>query len=460
MEASAPPAAAAAGHDDGLAEYREFRRLHPAVKFVDIFLTDPDGILRGKRIAIAELESVYRNGRPLPGTMIGLDITGADVDETRLGWDDGDADRPARPVPGTLMLQPWADEPSAQLLLGYFERDGSPHPLDPRHILARTVAALAADGLAPMGAVELEFFLVDGAAWRQNRLALAAGHDGGKQGYAMAEIDAVTPFLDDLYRTCAVQGLPAMSTISEYAPGQFEVTLHHRADILRAADEAVLYKRAVKAVARRHGLGATFMAKPFADQSGSGMHLHLSLVDTDGANRFEAVDGEQALRWAIGGMIASMRESMLLFAPNANSYRRFQPNSYAPVAPTWGHNNRTVAFRVPDGPKGSRRIEHRVAGADANPYLALAGVLAAMHRGLAERIDPGPPVAGNGYRDHTGRFPPCWIDAIRDFEGSTFLRGALGGYFCDMFAAIKRGEYLRFEAVVPPLDLEWYLRGV
>jgi glutamine synthetase len=446
-----------AAQEQRLAAWRAFHATHPGLKFVDVMLTDPNGVQRGKRAEVSEMESICRHGRPIPGTAIGLDITGQDVDGTDLAWIDGDADRPAYPIPHSFSIQPWATTPTAQVLLSYVDRDGSPHPLDPRHVLARAIAGLASQGLHPMGSVELEFYLVDAEALRRGQVTPHAGHDTGRQGYGIAEIETVTPFLEALYAACAAQDLPVRTTISEYGPGQFEITLQHRADILRAADEAILYKRAVKAVARQHGMAATFMAKPFAGQSGSGMHLHLSLTDARGRNLFEAAGGDDLLHHAIGGMAATMAESMLIFAPNANSYRRFEPESYAPVIPNWGVNNRTVAFRIPEGPAGSRRIEHRVAGADANPYLVLAVVLAAIRDGIAHRLDPGPPTTGNGYLGTEALLPPDWLDAIRTFKRSGFLRGTLGSYFADIYATIKLGEYRRFQAVVPPLDIAWYL---
>ncbi len=442
------------------AEYQAYIEAHPETRFVDVMFTDPNGVLRGKRLEISELETVYRTGRPFPGSLIGLDVTGDDVEGTNLVWDDGDADRHAQPIPGTLVPQPWASEPRGQVLLQFHDLDGKPHVLDPRQVLGRVVDALKADGFHPVGAVELEFYLVDADSWARGDLAVPKGQDRGKQANAISEIDAATPFLDALYAACRVQGIPAMTAISEFGPGQFEITLHHRGDALRAVDEAILYKRAVRLVARRHGMEATFMAKPRADHSGSGMHLHLSLADDAGRNRFAGPEGETLLRHAIGGLARLMPDSLLLFAPNANSYRRYQSESYAPLAPSWGFDNRSVAFRVPAGAPESRHVEHRVAGADANPYLAMAAVLAGVHLGLRERLDPGPPVVGNAYAAKSDPIPPNWLDAIRAFSASEPLRAALGERFVEVFTTIKLGEWRRFHAAIPAMDFAWYFGQV
>jgi glutamine synthetase len=248
--------------------------------------------------------------------------------------------------------------------------------------------------------------------------------------------------------------------MSEYAPGQFEITLEHRADALRAVDEAILFKRAVRGVAVRHGCIACFMAKPFAELSGSGMHLHASLADGQGRNAFAAGDptGTPALRHAIGGLRETLADAMAVFAPNANSYRRFRALSYAPVAPTWGVNNRTVSLRVPAGPPASRHVEHRVAGADANPYLVAAVVLAGMLRGIERELDPGPPVEGNGYAQAAaGELPMLWSAALERAARSEFLADSLGREFLDVFLAVKRRECDRFAALVTDRDYEWYL---
>ena len=206
------------------------------------------------------------------------------------------------------------------------------------------------------------------------------------------------------------------------------------------------------------------MAKPFANRAGSGLHLHVSVIDAAGKNIIASEDpaGTPALREAVGGLKATLADGMAIFAPNANSYRRFRANSYAPVAPTWGVNNRTVSLRVPAGPAGGRHIEHRVAGADANPYLALAALLAGVHHGLTKSIDPGPPVQGDGYAaaaQSQERLPATWFSAVDHFERSDVMRDYLGDRFVTMFGKVKRTEQDRFFEVVSPLDYDWYLKN-
>ncbi len=364
--------------------------------------TDANGVGRGKNIAREELAALYAQGRNVAGSILGLDITGEDVEDTGLVWAVGDADQCCRPVAGTLTRAPWLPRPTAQVLGTMFELDGRVARADPRHVLARVVRRCEAAGYRPVIAVELEFYLLERApdgTLRPSAGLLTGAHGTRIDAYGLGRLDDMSPLFDDLYAAARVQGLPVRTLMSEYAPGQFEITLEHRQDALRAVDEAILFKRAVRGVAVHHGRIASFMAKPFADLAGSGMHLHASLAGRDGRNAFEADDpaGTPALRHAIGGLRETLADGMAVFAPHANSYRRFRSMSYAPVAPTWGVNNRTVSLRVPAGPPSSRHLEHRVAGADANPYLVAALVLGGMLRGLERATDPGPPVEGNGY---------------------------------------------------------------
>lgn len=249
------------------------------------------------------------------------------------------------------------------------------------------------------------------------------------------------------------------TAISEYAPGQLELTLEHRLDALQAIDEGMRYKRLVKGVANRHGLQACFMAKPFGDLSGSGLHMHVSLADAQGNNLYASEDphGTDLLRYSVGGMMATLNDMLAVFCPNANSYRRFQANSYAPLAKSWGVNNRTVSFRVPSGPANSRHIEHRICGADANPYLAAAAILSGIHTGINQQIEPGAPVTGNGYEQNHETLPTDWLTALRALETSSWAKSALGEAFLKVYLAIKWAEFGQFMGEVGEQDWRWYL---
>jgi glutamine synthetase len=450
--------------DATLGEMQEFLARNPEVGAVQVFLTDLCGVARGKNIRREELEAIYRSGRNVAGSILGHDITGEDVDGTGLVWDTGDADMLCRPVALTLARAPWLAAPSAQLMLSMYTTAGAPADADPRHALARAEQRLQALGLQPVLACEIEFYLLRADA--QGQLQPAGGGRTSErakiEAYSLTRLDDLAPLFDEVYRGAADQGLPVGTLMSEYAPGQFEITLAHRSDALRAVDEAILFKRLVRGVAAKHGCIATFMAKPFSERAGSGLHLHLSLADDTGRNLCAAEDpaGSELLRHAIGGLKASMADALAVFAPNGNSYRRFQSQSYAPTAPIWGINNRSVSLRVPGGPPASRHVEHRIAGADANLYLAAAAVLAGAEQGIRARLDPGPPVSGNGYAQAGERMlPATWQEALERAARSGFLAQALGAETARMFLAVKAQECRKFAAQVTELDYAWYLRS-
>jgi glutamine synthetase len=447
----------------GKAELDSFLAAHTDIQSVQIMITDPSGVLRGKAVRRSELERIFESGRQVAGSILGLDITGKDVDDTGLVWDTGDADMTARPIAGTLTRAPWLAAPTGQLMLTMFDAQGRPAAADPRHALARVIERFARTGLTPVVACELEFYLLKEEPG--GRLVPAGGGRASERqkidAYSLQRLDDLAPLFNDVYTAAVAQGLPAETLMSEYSPGQFEITLHHRDDALRAVDEAVMFKRILRGVAQKHGLIACFMAKPFTARAGSGLHVHVSLNDTNGTNLFASENpaGTDSLRQAIGGMKDSMAESMAVFAPNANSYRRFVSESYAPVAPIWGVNNRSVSLRVPAGPPASRHVEHRICGADANLYLAVATVLGGAAHGLRERLDPGAPVEGNGYAQPGVRtLPGTWSEALALATKSEFLEETLGKEFLKIFLAIKSQECARFSAEVSELDYAWYLR--
>ena len=450
-------------------ELERFVEAYPQIRAIQLLLTDPCGVMRGKSIDRTELAALYSHGRHVAGSILGLDITGEDVEATGLVWSNGDADLLCRPVAGGLLPAPWLLH-TGQVMLSMYELDGRPAPADPRHVLARAVARLAAMGYTPVVACELEFYLLR----RVDGQLLPAGSDAPTRlnerdridAYGLARLDDLAPVFCEVFEAARAQGLPVGTLMSEYAPGQYEITLQHRVDALAAVDEAVTFKRLVKGVAARHGLIASFMAKPFTARAGSGAHLHVSLADAAGLNLFAAQDpaGTPLLRQAIAGLKETAAESLLIFAPNGNSYRRFRPESYAPVAATWGINNRSVSLRIPPGPAHTRHVEHRFCGADVNLYLAVATVLAGIEHGIRLQLDPGAPVTGNGYRTGEGAaaaaLPRTWPDALAAARGSKFLPAALGADFLKIFLAIKEQEYARYAAEVTATDLQWYLGTV
>lgn len=451
-------------------EAEAFLAAHPAVEAFDVVLHDANGIARGKIIRRHELTGLFTQGRHLPVSILGLDVCGEDVHETGLIWDEGDGDRRAWPVPGTLVPLHGTTPPRGEVLVTMHHLDGAPMGSDPRHALARQVDALAAEGLTATAAFELEFFLLASERGPDGRVQPARDVLDGRASrktevYSVDHLHGMLPLFSDVYAGAALAGIEAETVISEYAPGQYELTLRYRTDILRAADDLIRLKRIVRAQARAHGRTACFMAKPIEGHAGSGMHLHVSLVDRAGRNVFvEATEGQwsPAILHALGGLRATMGESMLVWAPHANSWRRFAAQSYAPVSPTWGVNNRSVALRIPAGDRNARRIEHRPAGVDANPYLVAAAVLAGIRRGLADRLDPGPETRGNGYADPAAAppIPADWREAIRAAEASAFLRDALGEEMHRTFCAIKSAEHARVARTVPEVDYDLYLHTV
>jgi glutamine synthetase len=450
------------------AEAHAFLEANPDITSIQVIWTDICGVARGKILRRDELVPAWKYGRFMPISALVLDITGQDVPETGLVFDEGDRDMLLWPVPESLVRIPWTGEPTAQYLAYICDLDGAPHFADPRNALEAIVKRFQTElNMTPVGAVEVEFFLMDRASAiagepRAPKSLINEHRPQHYQAYYLQDLDDFAPFFKDLYAYCEAQGLPAKTLISEYSPGQMEIVLRHRADVLKACDEGIMLKRLIKATAEKHGMAATFMAKPYAQWTGSGMHIHVSLGDEKGNNLFAADDPMQneLLLHSIGGLKAAMAESMLIFAPNANSYRRFRRNSYAPVSASWGINNRTVSIRIPAGAANACHIEHRPSGADANPYLVMAAILAGMHYGITEKADPGNPVVGNGYEKRAKYIPGNWFDAIDAFWRASILKEYFGKPFVDTYCTIKEVEADRFYAEPTLRDFEWYLRAV
>jgi len=437
---------------------------HPEIRFFDAFVNDLNTIERGKRIDRAGIATVFKRGMPLPGSMYALDIEGGTIEASGLGFSDGDADRPCMPIPGTLVPVPWDKDGVAQVQLTMHEQDGTPFFGDPRHLLANVLARFAKLALTPVVAIEYEFYLValerDAHGQPQPpRGPLTGRREFRTQINSMTDVNEYSPLLAEIDRVCRLQDVPTTSALAEYGPGQYEVNLAHAPDSLRVCDQALRFKRAVKSVARAHGCEATFLPKPYRDMAGSGLHIHVSLADASGRNIFAAANplDSAPLRYVIGGTLATLADGMALCAPGPNSYRRFRTEAYVPLHPTWSVNNRGSAIRVPASDSENLRIEHRLAGADANPYLVLAWVLAGMLHGLENKIEPPAVLTGNAYIQDGDPLPTNWIAAVERFSTSAFAREMLGAPFANLYSTVKRAEAEEFNSHVTALEIERYL---
>jgi glutamine synthetase len=459
-----PRGAKASASVAAAAEARAFREKNPDLRFVDAFLVDICGKLRGKRFPASELEKLFQRGMQIPQTIYLLDATGDQHDPCGRGYSDGDPDGTAMPVPGTLVRVPWAVEPQAQVLMTLFEKPGVPALVEPRTVLARVLKRISELKLKPVVAFELEFYLIDKARGEGGApLPATAPLDGRRaaprEAYGILELDRFASFISACETAAEIQGIPASAASSELAPGQFEVNLRYTDDPLAAADQAAFLRHLVTSVARAHGFEATFMAKPFLNASGSGMHVHLNLAHESGRNVF-ASDGKgesPLLRHAIGGLQATMHEALAIYAPDLNAFRRYTPMCFAPVNRRWGVNNRSVAFRVPAGPNEARRVEVRPPAASANSYLVLAAILAGMHHGIANEIDPGPPAIGNVGNDVDKTLPSEFSRALDVLASAPILKSYLGAGYVDIYVALKRAELKKFMGVISPAEYAWYL---
>lgn len=396
-------------------------RKHPEVRTIRVAAADLNGQARGKRVPSRFADKVVQDGTRFPMSVLNLDIWGEDIDDSPLVFETGDADGVLRPTERGFVPMPWLEAPTALLPLWMFRENGRPYEGDPRQALSFVLGRYRRRGLTPVVATEMEFFLIDDSG---RKLQVPVSPRSGKrraaaETLALRALDSFDQFFTDLYDACEAMDIPADTAISEAGLGQFEINLMHQDDALRAADDAWLFKMLVKGIARRYGFAASFMAKPYPDYPGNGLHSHFSILDEDGENIFDngGPEGTPVLRHAIAGCLAAARDSTLLFAPHANSYDRLVPGAHAPTGLCWAYENRTAAIRVPSGNPAARRIEHRVAGGDINPYLMLAGILGAALIGIEDEMEAPAPITGNAYALDLPQLPTTWDTAIDAFEG-------------------------------------------
>ncbi|WP_172331444.1 glutamine synthetase family protein [Mangrovicoccus sp. HB161399] len=425
---------------------------------------DLNGVFRGKRLPGTQSAKLLSEGMRMPMSSIGVDIWGTDVAGSPL-FEAGDLDGVVEPTGRGPIPLDWSGSGGCFVPMWMRREDGTPFFGDPRRVLAEILGRFAAAGLVPVVALELEFHLIrpgaEGAP--QPVAALPAAHAGaGDTIYSLEELGRAGPFLDAVYEGAEACGIALEAVTSESGPGQYEFNLVHSADALRMADDAVFLKQIIRNAARSHGMEATFMAKPYMAHAGNGMHMHFSLLDGAGRNVFDdgGPDGTPVLRHAVAGLLEALHDTALIFAPHRNSARRLRPGTLAPVNASWGCENRTAAVRIPGGAPAARRIEHRVAGADANPYLVMAAVLAAALRGIGAGKEPVPREDNNVGAGGAAAIPPDWRQMIAAFEASPLCAALFPSEFVAMFSACKRQELAVFEAEISALEYHSYLRTV
>jgi glutamine synthetase len=437
-----------------------FLRAHPEITTIEALLPDCNGVMRGKWLPRHKLAKIFDGELKLPKTALSLDIWGRDVEE--LVFASGDADGICRPVEGSLLPTPWSPEGHhGQVMLSMFDADGTPYLGDPRHVLKQVLTRFQEAGLTPVVAAELEFSLVmwDESSPLHTCPSPVGGSPVGGNTYGLDVLNHHQGMMEDLRLACELQDLPFDGVVKESAPSQYEINMIHVDNPVLAAKQIMMMKRLIKGVAAKHNLIASFMAKPFEDEAGNGMHVHCSVLDENGANIFDdgTDKGSPLLHNAIGGCLLNMADSVAIFAPSYNAYRRFTRGCHAPTFPSWGYENRTVAVRVPAGTHSARRLEHRAAGSDTNPYLMFAVLLSAVLDGIEQNLSPGDPIVGDGYTQEEATLPVYMPDAVRMFSESDFIRNSLGEELQRIFTLTKQQEIEEFRKRVTLLEYQSYL---
>ena len=444
-------------------EFYIFLEKNKKIKYLDVILGDLSGIIRGKRIPISDADKIFKSGVQFCYSTFLLDTSGYCPDAEGRGFTDGDPDANYYPVKNTLSLIPWHKDSIAQVLISIQDESRYSSIMDPRNVLAKVWDDFSKLKLYPRVAFELEFYLIKRRSKLDENPTPPTSKRNkrqaeGTQVYGMSELDDFYDFLEEINKFCKVQNIPASTASSEFAPGQFEINLNSTTDLLKAADDSVLLRRLVKETAIKHGYEATFLSKPYLNEAGSGMHLHLSLYDEKNNNVFSKNKlKNKNLLHAIGGLQKTMFESMAIFAPNINSYRRFLPDQFVPVNSSWGPNNRSVAFRIPVSENEATRIEHRVAGAEANAYLVLASILSGMMYGFRNKILPDKPRIDNACDNPDKNMPLNITDALALLENSKVMNKYLTKEYVKIYVDLKRKEQESFNSEISNTELKWYL---
>nr|WP_316642369.1 glutamine synthetase family protein [uncultured Roseateles sp.] len=432
---------------------------------IECLVPDLTGVARGK--ILPREKFTEDRGMRLPEVVVGLGVTGNFPDDGAY-YDvihPTDRDMHLRPDPSTVRIVPWATDPTAQVIHDCFDRAGKLVPHAPRSVLRRICDLYAAEGWKPVVAPELEFYLIERNSDPNTPLRPPRGRSGraetSRQAYSIDAVNEFDPLFEDIFAYCEKMELNVDTLIHEVGAGQMEINFFHDHP-LGLADEVFFFKRTIREAALRHEMYATFMAKPMAGEPGSAMHVHQSVVSAaTGQNIFSNADGSpsQAFYWYIGGLQKYTPAAMALFAPYVNSYRRLSRSTAAPINIQWGTDNRTVGIRSPVATPAARRVENRVIGADANPYVALAATLACGYLGMKNRIAPTPECTGDAYLAEY-QLPRSLSEALGLLADEKDLHDVLGKDFITVYSAVKEIEHDEFMKVISPWEREHLLLHV
>ena len=428
---------------------------------VECIVGDIAGVARGKAMPASKFAKQPRFY--LPNSIFLQTITGDWV--TQVESDFTEPDMILTPDFSTASAAPWTADITLQVIHDITDRDGTPVPLAPRNVLARVVELYRREGLEPVVAPEMEFYLVARNVDPSQAIEPPIGRSGrkvtGNQAYSLSAVDEYGPVIDDIYDFAEAQGFEIDGITQEGGAGQVEINMRH-GNPIKLADEVFYFKRLIREAALRHGCFATFMAKPIEGEPGSAMHIHHSVLDAvTGANIFDdGKDGEsEPFHHFIAGLQTHLPAVTAIMAPYVNSYRRYVRDFAAPINLEWGRDNRTTGLRVPVSEGASRRLENRLAGMDCNPYLGIAASLACGYLGLKEQRMPRGECRGDAYKGEDS-LPDTLGEALEQFAENQAIRQVLGESFCEVYETIKRMEYAEFLQVISPWEREHLLLNV
>jgi glutamine synthetase len=435
-------------------EIDAFCKQNPQIDEVDILCTGITPNLWGKRYPIAKLSKLVGEFKMPRGNGL-MSPVGEYIEVLHYNDTDGDPDSAFQFIPGTLKPVPWQHN-RAQIMTSTTDTD-EPFEGEPRVILNRVVNKLKANNLFPTVAFELEFYLthknLDSNGCLQKPVNTFNGRQDTNATLSIDRLDNFSDVLREISECCAAQGIVSTAISAEIGAGQFEINLNHSNDPLKAADEVIQYKRIIQAAAKKHDYDATFMAKPYMEDAGSGMHLHISMYDENGENQF-AKNDQEMLYQAVGGCLNTLHGAMAFLASNPNAYRRYVPDLAIATQKSWAHENRYVAVRVPASNDKNLRLEHRVPCADANPYLVLAAILAGVYTGIENKCDPGNEFEGLACYEHL--YPKTLEAALVELDADQALRETLGSHFVDIYLAYKNSEINEFNHFIAAREYAWY----